>query len=212
MYFLAQYQNHSFSQSYRAVCASRFDGWWPAQLRSQNTEERNRARQNRLQWDYAMILVDRSSATGYYKKWEVDWQGRYPVATATGYPSAMLRGEIIQKADGEIFVSHFPNVVGLRHDHPGLMQGSSGGAWVVNFNQQEDTQYNLVVSVTSFIIKQQSGFLSGHIRHLHSIVYSTMSRRDAPVDQLKARARKPHATTPSRVQAQELDSCHRKRS
>jgi hypothetical protein len=161
MYFLAQYQNHSFSQSYRAVCASRFDGWWPAQLRSQNTEERNRARQNRLQWDYAMILVDRSSATGYYKKWEVDWQGRYRGATATGYPSAMLRGEIIQKADGEIFFPRFPNVVGLRHNHPGLTQGSSGGAWVVNFNQQEDTQYNLVVSVTSFVIQQQSGVSFG---------------------------------------------------
>jgi hypothetical protein len=52
MYFLAQYQNKSFSQSYRAVCASRFDGWWPAQLTAQNTEERNRARQNRWQWDY----------------------------------------------------------------------------------------------------------------------------------------------------------------
>jgi hypothetical protein len=161
MYFLAQYQNHSFSQSYRAVCASRFDGYWPAQLRSQNTEERNRARQNRLQWDYAMILVERSSATGYYKNWEVGWQGRYQVATATGYPIAMLQGEIIQKADGVIFLTHFPNVVGLRHNHPGLMQGSSGGAWVVNFNQKEDTQYNLVVSVSSFIMKEQSGVSFG---------------------------------------------------
>jgi hypothetical protein len=108
-----------------------------------------------------MILVDRPSATGYYKKWEVDWQGRYRGATATGYPSAMLRGEIIQKADGEIFFPQFPNVVGLRHNHPGLTQGSSGGAWVVNFNQQEDTQYNLVVSVTSFVIQQQSGVSFG---------------------------------------------------
>jgi Trypsin len=103
MYFLLQYQNKSFSQSYRAICASRFDGWWPAQLRSQNTEERNRAEQNRWQWDYAMILVDRSSTTGYYQKWVVDWQGRYRGATATGYPAAMLGGEIIQIAHGDIF-------------------------------------------------------------------------------------------------------------
>jgi trypsin len=34
MYFLAQYQNKSFSQSYRAVCASRFDGWYSGASRS----------------------------------------------------------------------------------------------------------------------------------------------------------------------------------
>src|SRR5204863_851357 len=93
MYFLAQYQNKSFSQSYRAVCASRFDGWWPTQLRSQNTEERNRASQTRYQWDYAMILVDRDSATGHYENWAMEWKGKYQDATVTGYPAAMLRGE-----------------------------------------------------------------------------------------------------------------------
>jgi hypothetical protein len=80
MYFLAQYQNNTFSRSYRAVCASRFDGWWPPQLRSQDPEEKNRAGQSRWQWDYAMILVDRDSATGHYKNWVVDWQGKYSEA------------------------------------------------------------------------------------------------------------------------------------
>jgi Trypsin len=163
MYFLLQYQNKSFSQSYRAICASRFDGWWPAQLRSQNTEERNRAEQNRWQWDYAMILVDRSSTTGYYQKWVVDWQGRYRGATATGYPAAMLGGEIIQIAHGDIFFpnSSIPNIVALRHNHADLTQGSSGGAWVANFDKREDGEYNAVIAVTSFIRKPQSGISFG---------------------------------------------------
>jgi len=164
MYFLAQYQNNTFSRSYRAVCASRFDGWWPPQLRSQDPEEKNRAGQSRWQWDYAMILVDRDSATGHYKNWVVDWQGKYSEAgnlhirgaTATGYPAAMLGGQIIQIAHGEIiFIPNLPkNVVALRHNHASLTQGSSGGAWVANFDQQEDAQHNIIISVSSFVTKQ----------------------------------------------------------
>ena len=163
MYFLLQYQNKSFSQSYQAICASRFDGWWPAQLRSPNKEERNRAEQNRWQWDYAMILVDRDSATGHYKNWAVEWQGKYPDATVTGYPSAMLRGEIIQKAHGEIYFPNFTmlNVVALRHNHSDLTQGSSGGAWVAKFDKREDGEYNTVIAVSSFISKSQSGVSFG---------------------------------------------------
>jgi len=162
MYFLAQYQNNTFSRSYRAVCASRFDGWWPPQLRSQDPEEKNRARQSRLQWDYAMILVDRDSTVGHYKNWVVDWQGKYRDATATGYPAAMLGGQVIQIAHGEIFViPNLPNVVALRHNHAGLTQGSSGGAWVANFNQQEDAQHNIIITVTSFVTPNQSGVSFG---------------------------------------------------
>jgi hypothetical protein len=161
MYFLAQYQNNTFSRSYRAVCASRFDGWWPPQLRSQDPEEKNRARQSRWQWDYAMILVDRDSAIGHYKNWVVDWQGKYQGATATGYPAAMLGGQIIQIAHGEIFIPNLPNVVALRHNHAGLTQGSSGGAWVANFNQQEDAQHNIIITVSSFVTPNQSGVSFG---------------------------------------------------
>jgi len=156
MYFLAQYQNNTFSRSYRAVCASRFDGWWPPQLRSQDPEEKNRAGRSRWQWDYAMILVDRDSETGHYKNWVVDWQGKYRGATATGYPAAMLGGQIIQIAHGEIiFIPNLPNnVVALRHNHAGLTQGSSGGAWVANFDQQEDAQHNIIITVSSFVTNQ----------------------------------------------------------
>ena len=163
MYFLLQYQNNTFSQLYRAVCASRFDGWWPAQLRSQNTEERNRAWQNHWQWDYAMILIDRDSATGHYKNWAMGLQGKYPGATATGYPAAMLGGQIIQIAHGNILFpnSSIPNIVALRHNRADLTQGSSGGAWVASFSKQEDEEHNIVIAVSSFIRKEQLGVSFG---------------------------------------------------
>jgi hypothetical protein len=72
MYFLLQYQNDDFSQVYRPVCVSHFDAWWPKAMDSTNQQGRNRALQNRMQWDYAMILVDRPSSIGYFTS-IVDW-------------------------------------------------------------------------------------------------------------------------------------------
>jgi hypothetical protein len=66
----------------------------------------------------------------------------------------MLGGQIIQIAHGKIFILNLPNVVALRHNHAGLTQGSSGGAWVANFNQQEDAQHNIIVTVSSFVRNQ----------------------------------------------------------
>ena len=111
-----------------------------------------------------MILVDRASAAGHYKNWAVGWQGKYRDATATGYPAAMLRGEIIQKAHGEIYFPNFtaPNIVALRHNHPDLTRGSSGGAWVANFKEREDAaQVNIVIAVSSFVNPEQSGVSFG---------------------------------------------------
>jgi hypothetical protein len=71
----------------------------------------------------------------------------------------MLRGEIIQKAHGEIYFPNFtmPNIVALRHNNSDLTQGSSGGAWVANFSKQEDAEHNILITVSSFIMKEQSG-------------------------------------------------------
>jgi hypothetical protein len=70
MIFLLQYQNNTYSRDYRPVCLSRFDGWWPQELKDAKTPaEKARAGLSRYQWDYAMILMDRDSPTGYYPKW-----------------------------------------------------------------------------------------------------------------------------------------------
>jgi len=150
MYFLLQYQNGQYSQLYRPVCLSRFDGWFPLPSSKQSAAEIASAFEDRFQWDYAMILVDRDSATGYFS-WDVDWSGKYQSATMTGYPLALLNGQIVQIANGVLhFASDRRNVVELVHSQrPDLTQGVSGGAWVANFSKEETANHNSVLSVSS---------------------------------------------------------------
>ena len=148
MYFLLQYQYNYFSQAYRPICASRFDDWLSA-----NTQ--------RYQWDYAMVLMDSASLTGNYNI-EIDWQGKYSGATATGYPASILEGEVIEKAHGELLsVSDFPNEYALKHGQSKFTYGASGGAWVANFSDQVDADHNIVVSLTSFGIDKLPGLSFG---------------------------------------------------
>jgi hypothetical protein len=157
MYFLAQYQNNTFSQVHRPVCLSRFDGWVP-----RKDALTSKAIVNRWQWDYAMILVDRPSSTGFYHQWMVDWRGKFRDATVTGYPAAILAGQIIQQAHGDIFTDiDVPNVVAIKHNNSGVTQGSSGGAWVANFGKEEDTEHNIVISLNSFGNKEFPGYSFG---------------------------------------------------
>lgn len=151
MYFLLQYQNNEFSQAYRPLCVSRFDDWRPSQV-----ADKSKAR---WQFDFAMILVDRASSTGFYN-WKIDWKGEYSGATAVGYPKALLEGEIIQKAHGNfVQPSQFDvqNVVELEHGNAGLAEGSSGGAWVANLSKEENPNNNVIVSISSFVLQKYPG-------------------------------------------------------
>ena len=58
-------------------------------------------------------------------------------------------------------LARLPNIVALRHNRADLTQGSSGGAWVANFDKREDGEYNTVIAVTSYISKSQSGVSFG---------------------------------------------------
>jgi hypothetical protein len=148
MYFLLQYQYNEFSQAYRPICASRFDGW-----RSSGNAH--------LQWDYAMILMDGPSLTGYYNV-AVDWQGKFSGATATGYPGALLGGTVIERAHGELLsISDVPNEFALKHGQAKFTQGSSGGAWVANFNSKVDADHNIIVSVSSIVVRDKPGLSFG---------------------------------------------------
>jgi hypothetical protein len=153
MYFLLQYQNLDFSRAYRPLCLSRFDGWFP---------KSGEALSSRSPWDYAMILVEGQSLTGHFN-WELNWVGKYQRATMTGYPNALLKGQIVQHAQGTLApVSGRQNLVSLsRPDHPNLREGTSGGAWVVNFDKSEEAGYNLVVGVTSYYELSSPGVMFG---------------------------------------------------
>src|SRR5262249_15045900 len=130
MYFLLQYQNLAFSRAYRPLCLSRFDRWFP---------QSGGALSGRSPWDYAISLVQGHSLPGHIN-WEVNWVGKYQRATMTGYPNALLKGQIVQHAQGTLApVSGRQNLVSLsRPDHPNLREGTSGGAWVVNFDKSEE--------------------------------------------------------------------------
>ena len=153
MYFLLQYQNHESSQVYRPVCLSRFDGW---------TTELNdsKGKTKVWQWDYAMILVDRPSTTGHFN-WTVDWKEKYRRATATGYPNELMSGQIIQIAPGELKGTDIENEMAMEHKRAELTQGSSGGAWVANLSKEEDADHNVIISVSSFVIKKLPGISFG---------------------------------------------------
>ena len=151
MYFLLQYQYNDYSGSYRPICVSRFDGW-------------RREDDARYQWDYAMILVDRPSLTGYYN-FSLGWSGKFKAATATGYPGALLGGQIIEKVRGSFAGLppgvNMPNEVALNHGEVKFTQGSSGGAWVANFSQSEDADHNIIVSLSSFVRNDALGLSFG---------------------------------------------------
>jgi hypothetical protein len=160
MYFLLQYQNGQYSQVYRPVCLSRFDGWFPLPTGAQSPTESADA--DRFQWDYAMILVDHDSTTGYFN-WDVDWSGKYQNATMTGYPLAVLNGQIIQIVDGTLhFAPDRHNVVELVHaERTDITQGASGGAWVANFSKEETADHNSVLSVSSYLVPRLPGISFG---------------------------------------------------
>jgi hypothetical protein len=162
MYFLLQYQNGQYSQLYRPVCLSRFDGWFPLPAGKQSAAEIALAFADRFQWDYAMILLDHDSPTGYFN-WDVDWSGKYQKATMTGYPLAVLNGQIIQIVDGVLhFASDRHNVVELVHaERTNIAQGASGGAWVANFSKEEAANHNSVLSVSSYLLSRSPGISFG---------------------------------------------------
>ena len=109
-----------------------------------------------------MILIDGQSLTGHFN-WEVNWVGKYQRATMTGYPNALLKGQIVQHAQGTLApVSGRQNLVSLlRPDHPNLREGTSGGAWVVNFDKSEGVGYNLIIGVTSYYELGSPGVMFG---------------------------------------------------
>jgi hypothetical protein len=148
MYFLLQYQYQNYSQVYRPICASRFDNW-------------RSAGDVKYQWDYALILMDHPSVTGNYNI-AVEWRGKFSGATATGYPGAILGGEVIEKTHGDLIQpSDVPNEFGLKHGQKRFTQGSSGGAWVANFDSKVDAEHNIVISISSIGVDKFPGLTFG---------------------------------------------------
>jgi hypothetical protein len=103
-----------------------------------------------------MVKVDHKSITGHYNyalggpaKWAVD----------TGYPAAPLgSAAVIEVNGGDIIPTTIlpsegglTNIQVLWHGNPQFTEGSSGGAWVANYDTQKvDPKTNIVVGLNSF--------------------------------------------------------------
>ena len=58
-------------------------------------------------------------------------------------------------------ISDVPNEFELKHGKAKFTQGSSGGAWVANFDSKDDADHNIIVSVSSIGIPQKPGLSFG---------------------------------------------------
>ena len=155
--FWLQYQNQE-GTPYNIVCAAANSLWkLPANYASMKPSEKNDAQRTAFQHDYAMLLVDGSSITGVMP-YALDWKGKVGYVTRIGYAGDILVGQIIQKSGGALFFADaipmlpksYPNIVVQWAPITDLTEGTSGGAWIANFNTKEGDNNNILVAVTSF--------------------------------------------------------------
>ncbi len=141
MTFFLQYDKGHSSAKYTQTCAATFNSW------VQEGDEKYLS-------DFAMILVNDDSKTGWFGT-EWDWQGTYQQATKIGYPQGIDNGEVIQVLPGPISVAD--GLVELRHGDTNAQQGSSGGAWIGDYDTKGDAEKNHVITIESFGFKDKPG-------------------------------------------------------
>jgi len=174
MTFVLQFQNGEGSHVYKVVCTAALDAYaHPANYASLSEDDQQTADLAAHQNDYAMMLVDGDSLTGTMP-WQGDWKGKWLGATRIGYPGDILDGEIVQQAHGIVFFADaipiftsdgtaqsYPNLVVHWQRNTRITQGSSGGAWVVNFDPTEGKGNNIAISVSSFLMTDFAGAMFG---------------------------------------------------
>ena len=139
--FFLQYDKGRASARYTQNCVATFNSW----VQSGN---------EKFLSDFAMIQVNEDSKNGWFgTQW--DWKGEYKTATKIGYPSGISEGQVIQVMPGPIDVSD--GIVQLRHGDPSEQGGSSGGAWIGDYDTKGDPDHNHIISVESFGFKDQPG-------------------------------------------------------
>ncbi len=102
-------------------------------------------------WDYALVKLAGGADLGHFgTQW--GWWGHHGSAPKIGYPQDIEHGEIIQVDFGRLVSGRLPGIVGLIHNNTRNQHGSSGGAWVGNYDPSETPQSNYVISVTSHFV------------------------------------------------------------
>ncbi len=139
--FFLQYDQGRASAKYTSTCVATFNTW---------VQEGN----DKYLSDFAMYQVDTDSKTGWFgTQW--DWQGDYKSATKIGYPVGISKGEVIQVLPGPITIDS--GLVELRHGDPNEQGGSSGGAWIGDYDSKGDPNHNHIISIESFGFEGKPG-------------------------------------------------------
>jgi hypothetical protein len=153
--FWLQYQNRS-GIPFKILCGEVNPGWAvPGNFSQLNSNDQNNALEQAFEHDYAMLLVDGTSPTGYMP-YALDWKGKYDYAVAMGYPADILENTVIQKMPGIIFsadaipTGYSSNVIGQWSPVTKALEGMSGGAWVAYPDSTEGAGHNVLLAVTSF--------------------------------------------------------------
>jgi hypothetical protein len=156
--FLLQYQDGYASQTYKAVCGATNPLWTlPANYNSMSAADQSAAMNTAGEHDFAMVLVEGTSATGVMD-YALDWKGKFTSAARVGYPGDILNADIVQYAPGIVFFANsipLPSGLNLPNDVvqwgpvTDATHGMSGGAWVARINETEGPDKNILIAVTS---------------------------------------------------------------
>lgn len=167
--FTLQYQAGEGSHTFKTVCGATNPLWvFPPNYASLKKSEQNLAFATAAQHDYAMILVDTPTTTGVMP-YALDWKGKVSAAVRVGYAGDILDDEIVQQVLGIVFFANvlpmYPasisNLVVHWQGVTDFTQGSSGGAWIANFNTAEGANNNILIAVTSFNNTEYPGAMFG---------------------------------------------------
>jgi hypothetical protein len=156
--FLLQYQDGLASQTYKTVCAATNPLWTiPANFNDLSASDKSAAMNAAGEHDFAMVLVDGTSATGTID-YVLDWKGQFTSAARVGYPGDILNADIVQWAPGIVFFANqiplpkgfnLPNNVVQWGPVTDATHGMSGGAWVARMSDTEGPNKNILIAVTS---------------------------------------------------------------
>jgi hypothetical protein len=159
MAFRLQFQNGQWSQSFNIVCGATNPLWKvPSNYNSMTAAQQAAALTTAYTHDFAMLLVNGTSPTGYMS-YVLDWKGKYTYAARIGYADDILNAKIIQEAPGIVFFADAiplgslssPNLVVQWGYVTNATEGTSGGAWIANLNSTEGAGNNILIAVSSFI-------------------------------------------------------------
>lgn len=154
--FILQYQNGEGKQ-FQVACGLPNHLWkLPSNYNSMKSADQNAVFWPAAQHDFAMILVDGTSPTGYMR-YALDWKGKYKYAFRVGYAEDIHNGDFVQGVGGPLFFANaiptdyldVPNLVVQWSPATDFTYGTSGGAWIANTDPTGKTDDPILIAVDS---------------------------------------------------------------